>query len=227
MAFIVWFPFAESLQHRSTPKVAPPMHDSTTRQVMGAPCDNLAMDNDRDLLPWIMGGLSMASVALAVTLASSHRTAPVNVQAATQPTAHLLPSLPTENAPAPAPPPSATPAATTLPPPTVEAPAPTNQIWECTINGQRTFANHPCGGNSSLREFGPLNTMQATPLLPPARSYEPQSGYSAQYDYPDPQYPADASYPIMVANPFIERRRPDHWRPPHGRNQVHFANTAR
>ena len=194
---------------------------------MGSPCDNLAMDNERDLLPWIMGGLSMASVALAVTLTSSHRTAPVSVQATTQPAARLLPSLQTENAPALVPLPAATPAAATLPPPAVVTPAPTNQIWECTINGQRTFANHPCGGKSSLREFGPLNTMQATPVLAPARSYELQSGYPAQYDYPDPQYPADASYPIMVANPFIERPRPDHWRPPHGRSRTHFANSAR
>jgi len=194
---------------------------------MGSPCDNLAMGDERDLLPWIMGGLSMGSVALAVTLASSHRSAPMGVQAATQPAARLLPSLQIENAPIPVPLPAATPAAAALAPPTVEAPAPTNQIWECTINGQRTFADHPCGGHSSLREFGPLNTMQATPVLPPARSYELQSGYPAQYDYPDPQYPADASYPIMVANPLIERRRPDHWRPPHGRDRVHFANSVR
>jgi hypothetical protein len=172
------------------------------------------MDKDRDLLPWIMGGLLMASVALAVTIASSHRTLPASVQASRSAPRLALP-LPAENVPAPVPVPSATSAAATVPPPIVEAAPPSNQIWECTINGQRTFANHPCGGNSSLREFGPLNTMQATPLLPPARTYEPQTGYPTEYYYPDSQYPQDASYPIMVATPFIERR-PNHWHPPHG-----------
>jgi hypothetical protein len=174
------------------------------------------MDKERDLLPWIMGGLSMASVALAMTIASSNRTKPASAQAPTQPAAQLLLPPPAENVPAPVPAPSTAPAAAAVPPPTVDAPPPANQIWECTINGQRTFANHPCGGSSSLREFGPLNTMQATPLLPPARTYEPPSGYPTQYYYPDAPYPPDASYPIVVANPFIERRRPDHWHPPHG-----------
>jgi hypothetical protein len=163
------------------------------------------MVKDRDLLPWIMGALSMAAVALAVTIASSHRTAPA---------AHLLLPLPAENAPVPVP--AAEPAAMTVLPRPVEAAPPTNQIWECTIDGQRTFANHPCGDSSSLREFAPLNTMQATPLLPPAGSYEPPSGYPSQYDHPDAQYPPDVSYPVMVATPFIGRRRPDHWHPPHG-----------
>jgi hypothetical protein len=207
MTFIVIFSFAVPLQHGSTPKVA--------RCSNQQPWDNLGMDMDRDLLPWIMGGLSMASVALAVTIASSHRTAPASVQAPSQPAAQLLLPLPAENAPPPVPVPSAMPAAATVPPPTVEATPPTNQIWECTINGQRTFANHPCSGNSALREFGPLNTMQATPLLPPARTYEPQTGYPAETYYPDAQYPPDISYPIMVATPFIERR-PNHWHPPHG-----------
>jgi hypothetical protein len=213
MTFIVMVPYAEPLQHGSTAKVAAPAHDSTTRNL--PPWDNLDMDKDRDLLPWIMGGLLMASVALAVTIASSNRIASNNrtAPAPTQPAAQL--SLPAENAPAPDPVPSATQAAAAVPPPTVDAP-PTNQIWECTINGQRTFANHPCGGSSSLREFGPLNTMQATPLLPPAHTYEPQPGYPAQYYYPDTPDPPDVSYPIVVANPFIERRRPDHWHPPHG-----------
>jgi hypothetical protein len=32
------------------------------------------MDKDRDLLPWIFGGLSMAAVAIAITVGSTNGT---------------------------------------------------------------------------------------------------------------------------------------------------------
>ena len=48
------FPFAEPLQHGSRTKVAARAATSW---------DNPAMDKDRDLLPWIFGGLSMATFA--------------------------------------------------------------------------------------------------------------------------------------------------------------------
>jgi hypothetical protein len=38
------------------------------------PEENLAMDKDRDLLPWIFGGLSMAAVAIAITVGSTNGT---------------------------------------------------------------------------------------------------------------------------------------------------------
>jgi hypothetical protein len=204
------FPFAEPLQHGSRTKVAARAATSW---------DNPAMDKDRDLLPWILGGLSMATVALAMTVASTNKTATPSFLPSSQPTAPLLPQIPVDNSPAPTPPPvpTAVPTlgATPLPAQTPSQPLAANQIWECTINGQKTFASKPCGGKSTLREVGPINTMEAAPLLPPSRYDEPQSGYPPDYYYPSPQDSADSAYPIVVVRPFVERRRPDHTHRPH------------
>jgi len=185
--------------------------------------DNPAMDKDRDLLPWILGGLSMATVALAMTVASINKIAAPSLRSSGQPTAHLLPQATVDNSPAPTPPPVPmtvpTLAATPLPAQSPSQPSAANQIWECTINGQRTFAGKPCGGKSTLREVGPINTMEAAPLLPPSRSYQTQSGYPPDYYYPSPQDSADNSYPIVVVRPFVERRRPDHTHRPHGQER--------
>jgi len=183
--------------------------------------DNPAMDKNRDLLPWILGGLTMATIALAMTVASTNKTTAPSFRASSQPTAHLLPQAPVDNSPAPPPPPVP---ATVLPtlaatPPPAQIPSQAsaaNQIWECTINGQKTFAGRPCGGKSKLREVGPINTMEAAPLLPPSRSYQTQTDYAPDYYYPGPQDSADNSYPIVAVRPFVERRRPDHTHRPHG-----------
>src|ERR1035438_10561419 len=112
--------------------------------------DNPAMDKDRDLLPWILGGLSMATVAVAMTVASTNKTAAPSFRASSQPTAHLLPQAPVDNSPAPTLPPVPatvpTLAGTPLPTQTPSQPSAANQIWECTIDGQKTFASKPCGG---------------------------------------------------------------------------------
>ena len=179
------------------------------------------MDKNRDLLPWILGGLTMATIALAMTVASTNKTTAPSFRASSQPTAHLLPQAPVDNSPAPPPPPVP---ATVLPtlaatPPPAQIPSQAsaaNQIWECTINGQKTFAGRPCGGKSKLREVGPINTMEAAPLLPPSRSYQTQTDYAPDYYYPGPQDSADNSYPIVAVRPFVERRRPDHTHRPHG-----------
>ena len=188
------------------------------------------MDTDRDLLPWIFGGLSMATVAIAVTLGSTYGTTPRNLQAPSQITAHTLPDAeaPTARALAPAqtPAPAQTLAAaqfqTAAPP--VE---PNSQIWECTINDQKTFSDNPCGDKSSLREIGPINRMDPTPVLPHARSFVPESSYQPEYSYPGEQtdyYPGEQqyvsnSYPVFIGIPFHERRRPDHGHRPHSHDR--------
>lgn len=167
------------------------------------------MDKESDLLPWILGGLSMATVAVAITVGSTNRTSPKNVRAPSQITAQALPeaSVLPEAAPTPAPAPVI--AAAQIQ--TVTPPVPSSgQIWECTTNGQKTFSNNPCGDKSSLREVGPINGMDPTPILPPTRSYEPQSSYEPEYSYPSAQESADNSYPVVVGIPFHERRRPEH-----------------
>jgi hypothetical protein len=200
----------------------------------------LAMDKNRDLLPWIFGGLSMATAAMAITLGSTYGNAPGhapnNSQAPSPITAHTPPEAEAPTAPVlapasvPAPAPTAVPAQTlvaaqiqTVAPP-VE---PSSQIWECTINGQKTFSDNPCGDKSALREIGPINRMDPTPILPHARASVPESSYQAEYSNPGEQvdsYPGDQqfgynSYPVFIGNPFHERRRPDHGHRPHGHDR--------
>jgi hypothetical protein len=182
------------------------------------------MDKDRDLLPWILGGLMMATVALAIAVGSTNRIAPTNLQALSQMASQTLPAaaLPAIALPAPAPerapppPVAAAPIQAMTPAPPTE---PTVKIWECTINGLRTFSNKSCGDKPSIREIGPVNTMESTPIIPFDRAYRGQSSY--QPDYPDYPYSSaqdspDSSYPVVVGIPYRDRRRSDHEHQPHG-----------
>lgn len=194
------------------------------------------MDKDRDLLPWIFGGLSMATAAMAITLASTYGNAPGNApkdsQAPSPIAAHPLPwvEAPTAATLAPAPAPAAAPVQTlvaaqiqTAAPP-IE---PGSQIWECTTNGQKTFSDNPCGDKPVLREIGPINGMDTTPILPRARSFAPESGYRPEYSYPgeqadsypDDQQSANNSYPVYIGIPYREHGRPDHGHRPHNRDR--------
>jgi hypothetical protein len=183
--------------------------------------DNPVMHKDLDLLPWILGGLMMATVALAIAVASTNRIAPRNFQALSQPAAQTLPATvpaiaPTPTpTPVPAPPPSvaAAPVQAMTPEPSTE---PTVKIWECTINGVRTFSNKSCGDKPSIREIGPVNTMESTPIFRFDRAYGPETSYQPDYPYSDAQESPDSSYPAVVGIPFRERRRSDHAHQPHG-----------
>jgi hypothetical protein len=177
----------------------------------------LAMDKYSDLAPWILGGLSMAAVAVAITLSANNRTAPRTLPA---PSASIAERLPAAAAISP-PPPLAAEQLTPAAPPATEALSPmqrstqpvvaAGQIWECTTNGQRTFSNNPCGEKSSLRNFGPINTMDPTPVLRYARPYQPEQGYAPayaqDYDNSGTQAYADDSFLAPVGIPFYGHRR--------------------
>ena len=183
------------------------------------------MIRENDLLPWIMGGLSLATIAVAVTLSSTIGTGPRKLPApvpaavsapAQAPAPSVAPISASAPAPAPipamAPPPDPSPALDPVQP--AGAPmASANQIWECTTNGQRTFSDKPCGGNATLRETNPLNVMNATPRSPPTFPYPPDSSNGPDYYYPDApdgQDVVSSSYPVVVGYPYIARRRPEH-----------------
>jgi hypothetical protein len=183
------------------------------------------MDKGRNLLPWILGGLSMATVAIAITVGWAKGIAPNNSPAPSQTATHMLPDAEATTASAPAPAPTLTVAQIRqVTPPIAPNSEPNRQIWECTINGLKTFSDNPCGDKSSLREIGPINRMEPTPILPPSRSYVPESSGQPKYSYPieqadsypgeqqsaDNSYAADNSYPVFVGIPFDGRRRPDH-----------------
>jgi hypothetical protein len=182
------------------------------------------MDKDRGLLPWIFGGLSMATVAIAIIVGSNNRPAPKNSPASSSATAYALPPAPAQTVPVAAPVvvPVQALAATqlqTVTPPIEQS----TQIWECAINGQRTFSDKRCGEKPSPRKIGPINTMDPAPIFRSNPSYEPQSGYPAEYPESSEQQLADNSYPVYVGVPYHERRRPDRARPSHDRGRTpHF-----
>src|SRR5258708_22953197 len=176
----------------------------------------LKMDKGREFRPWILGGLSMAALAIESGVGWTKDIAPNDSPALSQTTAHPLRDADVANAPPPAPAPTLAVAQIhrVTPPPEQH-----RQIWECTINGQKTFSDHPCGDKSSLREIGPINRMDPTPILPHSRSYVPESSGQPRYPYPSQQadsypseqqsaansYPVDNSYPVFVGTPFGER----------------------
>jgi hypothetical protein len=174
--------------------------------------DNRIMKKERDLLPWIFGGLSAAAIAVAFAAVSTHRPeatlapvaaardpapqvlpAPTTAQAPAQVTAQAAPQAAPQAA-AQASPPTAQPdsALNPSPPPvqTAAEPQVPGQIWECLTKGVKTFSNNPCGEKSTLLDVGPINGMSALPAIHYAGAYGSQPRYAA--GYPDQNAPADA-----------------------------------
>jgi len=220
------------------------------------------MNKERHLLPWVLGALCATAVAVAITAVSSTKTvpsapasmvasqsAPAPAQAPAPPPAPVVAAVPPAAA---AVPPAAAAAATAAEPvsqaePTSqqspmqaqaapESPAPSGQIWECTTKGVKTFSNNPCGDKSTLREVGPINTMNPTPVVHYARAYVPEPRYAPAYSgsdsaadqesYSDP-VSADSggnTYTIVQGVGFVARRRPEHH--PHHRPMPNHHNSG-
>jgi hypothetical protein len=177
------------------------------------------MIRENNLLPWIMGGLSLATIAVAVTVSSTMGTAskklpaapvPAAVSAAPAPAAAPMSVSAPEPAPVPATAPPPDPSLALDPVQPAGAPmASANQIWECTTNGQRTFSDKPCGGNATPLEMSPLNVMNSAPRSPPTWSYPPDSSNAPDYYYPEDQDAVQSSYPVVVGYPYAVHRRPE------------------
>jgi hypothetical protein len=159
------------------------------------------MNNQRNLLSWILGGLSVAAVAVVITVASTGK--PVAPGSPAGAAAAHVTSAPDSQLPAPA---TAAPLATeptvaatptvvpaSLPDPeTALAPevqaqaaaepgVQSGQIWQCVTNGVKTFSNNPCGEKSSLLEVRAINTMNPTPVVRYARASGPEPRYTPAY----------------------------------------------
>jgi hypothetical protein len=193
------------------------------------------MNNQRDLLPWILGGLSVATVAAVITVAFAGKSAP-SLRPAGAGTAQVTSAPNSVSVPAPAPlaAEAAMPAVAETAPATAaqalataEPALQTGQIWECMTNGVKTFSNNPCGEKSTLLEVRAINTMNPTPVVRYARAYAPEPryspGYADQNNYSDQevyseQGPAETgvnSYAIVQGLAFLPRKRPEHpHRPP-------------
>jgi hypothetical protein len=199
------------------------------------------MNSKRDLLPWLLGGLSVATIAAVLRVAFAGMAAPRR-RGAGAGTAQVASAPDSVSAPAPAavaaesamPAVAAEPAAAqTVPAPsaqslaTAEPALQTGQIWECMTNGVKTFSNNPCGEKSTLLEVRAINTMNPTPVGRYARANGPEPRYSPGYtdqtassdqDVYSEQGPAETganSYAIVQGFAFLPRRRPEHpHRPP-------------
>lgn len=182
------------------------------------------MDGNRNLLPWILSGLSIATAAIAIS-ARFERTSSVApetqaLQSTAQSTAPVLstPSPITANSePSPAAPSPA--AEATMPPAEVAAAQePGNQIWACTTNGIKTYSNNPCGEKSALLEVGPVNTMEATRVPPSAHQYMPEPHYAPDSASQEAQEQPEEAYPAYEVGPtygvglvpYYVRKKPVH-----------------
>jgi hypothetical protein len=181
------------------------------------------MNKQRALWPWILGALSVATIAVVVAVASSGKTITPGLHPAGGAVAQLTstPDLPSTPAPAPvaavpvaAVPVAAVPAPAGLPlsasasgPDPESAPLPaapalaaaepvpqTGQIWECMTNGVKTFSNNPCGEKSTLLEVRAINTMNPTPVVRYARAYAPEPRNSPAYADPNSYSDQDDVY---------------------------------
>jgi hypothetical protein len=206
------------------------------------------MNKERDLLPWILGGLSAATIAVAFAAVSTHREAPTLASA---PAAEARPTMRPSVAAPPIPPPSTAQAsvpasapdsAPMLAPPqaqtAIESAVQAGQIWECTTKGVKTFSNNPCGEKSTLLDVSPVNTMSATPAVHYAHAYGSEPRYAQVYaDQGAPadeeqyseDYGAEAggnSYTVVQG--FVAHRRSEHsHRPPPHHNPGHASGPAR
>jgi hypothetical protein len=155
-----------------------------------------------DLLPWILGGLLLAAAipaVIAVTGSPNEIVRPVAAAVAAAPT----PSAADIPAPAAAPPPlTAQPARPGLPP---------GQVWQCIVNGQKTFSDSPCGEGASIRQLNEVNRMDVTPVAPVAR-YPVYPASAPYYPPPAEQDPPQSDNGYISGQTVIinERARREH-----------------
>ena len=145
-------------------------------------------DTDTDLVPWILGGILIAAGAIAILAAKAPPvTPPPQVVAASRPVAAPT-QTPRDQAPR-----DGMPGPAAAIHPAMRPALPAGQVWQCVVNGQRTFFDSPCGAGASVRQLNPVNRMDAAPLRP-----------VWSYPAPDPSYPPpDAVYapPAAEENP--------------------------
>ncbi len=136
----------------------------------------MAEDREASLFAWIMGGVLITTVAVAAVIASTHAPA-LHPRKVPAPSAVGV-AAPARSPPPPPPPPL--PRAPVQAPPTMQPAVqdgpPAGSVWECVVNGERTFSDAPCGAHSSVRQLSELNLMDSA-QFPPA----PYVGYDPRY----------------------------------------------
>jgi hypothetical protein len=162
-------------------------------------------DTDMDLLPWILGGFLLAAGAIAAVGAIQP---PTKIAAA----ATAAPVLAPDSMPSPA---VVTPPSPSLPKePTARPALPPGQVWQCEVDGKKTFSDSPCGASASIRQLNPVNGMDPAPRTPPWAYSSMDRGYAPPPDMqntPDAAGDVDGADPVYLVN---ERARREH-RPLH------------
>lgn len=84
---------------------------------------------------------------------------------------------------------------------------PRGQVWECVVNGQRTFSDVRCGAHSTIRQLSQLNIMDAEPVPHVLTSHSYDSEYMpAAIDQNEPDFVIEGQ-DVIVLN---ERRGSRH-----------------
>ena len=81
----------------------------------------------------------------------------------------------------------------------LRAALPAGQVWQCVIDGERTFSDSPCGEHASIRQLRELNIMDPVPLRADAYAF--------------PYAPSSVPAPIFVAAPPDDSDYADPWGP--------------
>jgi hypothetical protein len=179
------------------------------------------MKKQSDLFRWILGGLTIAGVAVA---------------ASTPPTVSPSPPPPAASAPQTQAAESASATASVQAP--QAASKQSSQIWECTTNGVKTFSDNPCGTKATRVALRPINTMKPTPVIRSTRADGSDPRYTKEYTdqnlYPDQDasaqgfddnsYPVDQGYQGYQGFYYAPLNRPDHRRRPE-RHHDHDASS--
>jgi hypothetical protein len=170
----------------------------------------MAPHEDLDLFPWILGGFLLAAAAAGATVIAIGPTARTSLTpASSTPAMAQRPAVVVSRS--------------------IEASAaqtphdlPRGQVWECTLNGQRTFSDAPCGDHPQTRHLSELNRMDATPVAP----YAPEvTENSAQpWAGPDVSVPVEVESGTTVVHDIVvlrEREGHDHEREHRRRHEHH------
>jgi hypothetical protein len=197
------------------------------------------MTEDRDLLPWILGALSMAAVAMAIAVGLTGRTAPAHASiqttssAPTLATAELNPKMQNSAAPAG----STSAPITSAPSASASAasssaaqafPEPASAQGIGAAQAQPVPTPNSAGNqiwecttngvktfsNNRCGNAAVLREVGPINIMDPSPAsnvhwYGGDSNGAPDYDYPSPPQPADNSYPAVVGIPYLERRRPE------------------
>lgn len=131
----------------------------------------MTQKTEADLLPWIFGGLVVVVAAVGLIASINKDDAEVR-SSKIRPVAESVAPNPTPSRPA---------LVASRAMPMVGTP---RRVWECAVNGQKTFSDAPCGVGSTVRELSPVNRMNPTPAPPPTRDYGSPSNpaYAPSYE---------------------------------------------